>query len=185
MDQQVVSVAAKTDQEEVAQLFKKYDLVSLPVIDSRGTLLGRITVDDVVDVLEEEATEDFYKLAGLGQEEPALDSPLRTIRRRLPWLGLNLITTTLSAGVIAFFGGTIQSVAIAAAFMTIVAAQGGNAGVQTLTVIVRGLALGEVSLIHARQVLLKELTVAFGNVLCSAVRPEWWLIYGKDSHFSA
>ncbi len=163
MDRQVVSVAAETDQEEVAQLFKKYDLVSLPVIDSRGTLLGRITVDDVVDVLEEEATEDFYKLVGLGQEEPALDSPLRTIRRRLPWLGLNLVTTTLSAGVIALFEGTIQSVAIAAAFMTMVAAQGGNAGIQTLTVIVRGLALGEVSLIHARRVLRKELTVAFGN----------------------
>ncbi len=163
MDRQVTSVAAETDQEEVAQLFKKYDLVSLPVIDSHGALLGRITIDDVVDVLEEEATEDFYKLAGLGKEEPALDSPLRAIRRRLPWLGLNLITTTLSASVIALFEGTIQSVTIAAAFMTIVAAQGGNAGVQTLTIIVRGLALGEVSLTHARRVLLKELTVAFGN----------------------
>lgn len=163
MDRQVISVTAETDQENVAQLFKKYDLVSLPVIDSRGTLLGRITIDDVVDVLVEEATEDFYKLAGLGKEEPVLDSPLRAIRRRLPWLGLNLITTTLGAGVIALFEGTIQSVAIAAAFMTIVAAQGGNAGVQTLTVIVRGLALGEVSLVHARRVLLKELAVAFGN----------------------
>jgi magnesium transporter len=153
------------DQEQVARLFKRYDLVSVPVVDASGTLLGRITVDDVVDVLEEEASEDIYRLAGLGGEEPVLDSPWRSIRRRLPWLGLNLVTTTLSATVISFFEGTIQAVAIAAAFMTIVAAQGGNAGIQTLTVIVRGLALGEVSLSHVKRVLLNELLVALGNGL--------------------
>jgi magnesium transporter len=133
------------------------------VTDSRGALLGRITVDDVMDVLEEEASEDFYKLSGLGQEEPTFDSPLRAIRRRLPWLGLNLLTTTLSATVISLFEDTIQAVAIAAAFMTMVAAQGGNAGIQTLTVIVRGLALGEVNPAHTKRVLLKELLVALGN----------------------
>ncbi len=163
MNRQVLSVPVDRDQEEVAQLFKKYDLLSLPVTDSRGVLLGRITVDDVVDVLEEEASEDFYKLSGLGQEEPALDTPLRAIRRRLPWLGLNLFTTTLSASVIALFEGTIREVAIAAALMTIVAAQGGNAGIQTLTIVVRGLALGEIGFVHARRVLLKELLVALGN----------------------
>ena len=133
--------------------------------DPRGALLGRITVDDVVDVLEEEANEDFSKLSGLGEEEPLFDSPGRTIRRRLPWLGFNLLTTSLSASVIGLFQGTIQSMAIAAALMTIVAAQGGNAGVQTLTVMVRGLALGKVSLGHARGILLKELAVACGNGL--------------------
>jgi magnesium transporter len=163
MDPQVISVTVDTDQEEVARLFRKYDLLSLPVTDPRGALLGRITVDDVVDVLEEEANEDFAKLSGLGQEEPVFDSPVRTIRRRLPWLGLNLITTSVSASVIGLFQGTIESTAIAAALMTIVAAQGGNAGVQTLTVMVRGLALGQVSLAHARPILLKELTVAGGN----------------------
>jgi magnesium transporter len=163
MDRQVIAVTVSTDQEEVARLFRKYDLLSLPVTDPRGALLGRITVDDVVDVLEEEANEDFAKLSGLGQEEPVFDSPMRTIRRRLPWLGLNLVTTSVSASVIGFFQGTIESTAIAAALMTIVAAQGGNAGVQTLTVMVRGLALGQVSLAHARPILLKELAVAGGN----------------------
>jgi magnesium transporter len=163
MDRQVISVTVNTDQEEVAQLFRKYDLLSLPVTDPRGALLGRITIDDVVDVLEEEASEDFAKLSGLGQEEPIFDSPLRAIRRRLPWLGLNLITTSVSASVIGLFQGTIQTMAVAAALMTIVAAQGGNAGVQTLTVMVRGLALGQVTLVHARSILLKELAVACGN----------------------
>jgi magnesium transporter len=169
MDRQVIAARVDLDQEQVAQLFKKYDLLSLPVIDQAGLLLGRITIDDVVDVLEEEATEDIYKLAGLGGEEDALDSPMRSIRRRLPWLALNLFTTTLSATVISFFEGTIQTVAIAAAFMTMVAAQGGNAGIQTLTVIVRGLALGEVSLSHTRRVLLKELLVALGNGIALGV----------------
>jgi magnesium transporter len=163
MDRQVISVIVSTDQEEVAQLFRKYDLLSLPVTDPRGALLGRITIDDVVDVLQEEADEDLSKLSGLGQEEPIFDSPLRAIRRRLPWLGLNLVTTTLSASVIGLFQGTIQSMAIAAAMMTIVAAQGGNAGVQTLTVMVRGLSLGQITAVHARAILVKELAVALGN----------------------
>src|SRR6185503_11038000 len=163
MDRQVISVTVDTDQEEVARLFRKYDLVSIPVTDPRGALLGRITVDDVVDVLEEEANEDFSKLSGLGEEEPLFDSPMRAIRRRLPWLGLNLLTTSLSASVIGLFQGTIQSMALAAALMTIVAAQGGNAGVQTLTVMVRGMALGKISIAQAKGILLKELAVAGGN----------------------
>ena len=165
MDREVISVPVEMDQEEVARLFKRYDAVSLPVTDRGGVLLGRITVDDVVDVLVEEASEDFYRLSGLGQEEPALDTAVRAIRRRLPWLALNLLTTAVSASVIAFFEGTIRQVAVAAAFMTIAAAQGGSAGVQTLTVVVRALALGEVSFLHARRVLLKELTVGLGNGL--------------------
>lgn len=170
MDRQVIAVRVDLDQEQVAQLFKKYyDLLSLPVVDQTGQLLGRITIDDIVDVLEEEATEDIYKLAGLGGEEEVLDSPARSIRRRLPWLALNLFTTTLSATVISFFEGTIRQVAIAAAFMTMVAAQGGNAGIQTLTVIVRGLALGEVSLSHTKRVLFKEILVASGNGIALGV----------------
>lgn len=169
MDRDVVAVTVDTDQEEVTRLFKKYNLLSLPVTDGRGALLGRITIDDVVDVLEEEANEDFSKLAGLGQEEPIFDTPLRAIRRRLPWLALNLLTTSLGAFVIGRFESTIQTVAIAAALMTIVAAQGGNAGVQTLTVIVRGLALGKVTALHARRLVLKELGVGMGNGLVLGV----------------
>ncbi|NOT55818.1 MAG: magnesium transporter, partial [Deltaproteobacteria bacterium] len=168
MDRRVISARVDLDQEQVAQLFQRYDLVSLPVVDPQGVLLGRITIDDAVDVLEEEATEDIYKLGGLGGEDGVFDSPWRSIRRRLPWLALNLLTTTLGATVIALFEGTIQTVAIAAAFMTMVAAQGGNAGIQTLTVIVRGLALGEVGLGHIKRVLVKELFVALGNGLALA-----------------
>jgi magnesium transporter len=168
MDRRVISARVDLDQEQVAQLFKRYDLLSLPVVDHQGTLLGRITIDDAVDVLEEEATEDIYKLSGLGGEDAVFDSPWRSIQRRLPWLALNLLTTTLGASVIALFEGTIQTVAIAAAFMTMVAAQGGNAGIQTLTVIVRGLALGEVGLGHVKRVLYKELLVALGNGLALA-----------------
>lgn len=178
MDPQVISVRADLDQERVATMFKKYDLISLPVVDGDGRLLGRITVDDVVDVMEEEATEDIYKLAGLDEEEEVLDSPWQSIRLRLPWLALNLVTTTLSALVIAFFEGTIRQIAIAAAFMTIVAAQGGNAGVQTLTVIVRGIALGAVTLTQTRRVLVKELTIALGNGVslgaAAGLVAYWW-----------
>ena len=178
MDPQVISVCADLDQERVATMFKKYDLISLPVVDGDGRLLGRITVDDVVDVMEEEATEDIYKLAGLDEEEEVLDSPWQSIRLRLPWLALNLVTTTLSALVIAFFEGTIRQIAIAAAFMTIVAAQGGNAGVQTLTVIVRGIALGAVTLTQTRRVLVKELTIALGNGVslgaAAGLVAYWW-----------
>ncbi len=178
MDPQVISVRADLDQERVATMFKKYDLISLPVVNGDGRLLGRITVDDVVDVMEEEATEDIYKLAGLDEEEEVLDSPWQSIRLRLPWLALNLVTTTLSALVIAFFEGTIRQIAIAAAFMTIVAAQGGNAGVQTLTVIVRGIALGTVTLTQTRRVLVKELTIALGNGVslgaAAGLVAYWW-----------
>ena len=165
MERQVISVRVDLDQEAVAQVCQKYDLVSLPVVDAEGKLVGLITVDDVVDVLEEEATEDIYKLANLSREEEVFEPPWRSIRHRLPWLGLNLITTSLSAAVITLFEDTIRALAVAAAFMTIVAAQGGNAGVQTLTVTVRGLALGEVGLNHARRVLFRELSVALGNGL--------------------
>ena len=149
--------------------------------DPRGALLGRITVDDVVDVLQQEASEDLSKLSGLGENEPIFDTPARTIRRRLPWLGLNLVTTSLSASVIGLFEGTIHTMALAAALMTIVAAQGGNAGVQTLTVMVRGLALGQVSAAHARAILLKELAVACGNgiVLGLAAGLSIYLLHGQ------
>lgn len=151
-------VAAHTgmDQEEVAALFRKYDLLSLPVVDAAGRLIGRITVDDVVDVIEEEASEDIYRLAGLGDEASVHESVRDSVRRRLPWLIINLGTCFLSAAVVALFEGTIQKVAIAAAFMTMVAGSGGNAGVQTLTLVVRGLALGELTYLNARRVIIKE-----------------------------
>ena len=109
VDRQVISVSVDLDQEEVSRVCKKYDQVFLPVVDTDGKLVGMITVDEFVDVLEEEATEDIYKLANLSEEEEFFESPWRSIRQRLPWLGLNLLTTTLIASVITFFEDTIQT----------------------------------------------------------------------------
>ncbi len=153
------------DQEEVATLFSKYDLLSLPVVDATGKLVGRITVDDVVDVIEEEASEDIYRLAGLGDQASVHESVRVSVRRRLPWLILNLGTCFLSASVVALFEGTIQSLAIAAAFMTMVAGSGGNAGVQTLALVVRGIALGELTFLNARRVVWKEFMTGAVNGL--------------------
>jgi len=177
---QIDPMAAHTgmDQEEVATLFSKYDLVSLPVVDASGRLVGRITVDDVVDVIEEEASEDIYRLAGLGNEASVHESVRDSVRRRLPWLVLNLGTCFLSASVVALFEATIQHLAIAAAFMTMVAGSGGNAGVQTLALVVRGLALGELTFLNARRVVLKEfMTGALNGLalgLIAAIAAYWW-----------
>lgn len=153
------------DQEEVANLFSKYDLLSLPVVDASGTLVGRITVDDVVDVIEEEASEDIYRLAGLSDQASVHESVRDSVRRRLPWLILNLGTCFLSASVVALFESTIKSLAIAAAFMTMVAGSGGNAGVQTLALVVRGIALGELTFLNARRVVWKEFMTGAVNGL--------------------
>lgn len=153
------------DQEEVANLFSKYDLLSLPVVDATGKLVGRITVDDVVDVIEEEASEDIYRLAGLSDQASVHESVRDSVRRRLPWLVLNLGTCFLSASVVAFFESTIQTLAIAAAFMTMVAGSGGNAGVQTLALVVRGIALGELTFLNARRVVWKEFMTGAVNGL--------------------
>jgi magnesium transporter len=165
-------VAAHTgmDQEEVASLFSKYDLLSLPVVDGSGRLVGRITVDDIVDVIEEEASEDIYRLAGLGQEASVHESARDSVRRRLPWLILNLVSCFVSASVVALFEGTIEAIAIAAVFMTMIAATGGNAGVQTLAIVVRGLALGELTFLNARRVVVKEfMTGAINGVVLGAL----------------
>jgi len=163
MDSDLVSVRADVDQEEVAHLFEKYDLISLPVVDSIGRLVGRITIDDVVDVIEEEATEDILRLAGVAGESVAVTDSAEGIRSRLPWLALNLFTAAVGAMTISLFEETIQAMAIAAALMTIVASQGGCAGVQTMTLIVRGIALGEVKPSHVMKILGKQLLVALAN----------------------
>jgi len=156
-------VKTDMDQEEVAKLFQKYDLISAPVVDHDGRLVGRITVDDIVDVLEEEIFEDFFKLAGLNIESRALDSPGRTIKLRIPWLLLNLATAVLAASVVKLFEGTIAELVFLAVLMPIVAGMGGNAATQTITVVVRALALGEINFKNARWVLMKEALVGFVN----------------------
>ena len=158
-----IKVRTDMDQEEVAKLFQKYDLISVPVVDHEGRLVGRITVDDIVDVLEEEIFEDFYKMAGLNVEARALDPAGRAIRMRVPWLLLNLCTAALAASVVKLFEGTIEQLVLLAVLMPIVAGMGGNAATQTITVVVRALALGELTFKNARSVLMKEVLVGFVN----------------------
>ncbi|MGW8265579.1 MAG: magnesium transporter [Longimicrobiales bacterium] len=135
------SVLPDEDQEEVGRLMSRYNLVSLPVVDGFGVLLGRITFDDVLDVMEAEQTEDILLLAGTSDQEELRGSWLETVRIRLPWLFLNLLTATLGASVVYFFSETLENVIILAAIMPVVAGLGGNAGTQALAVTVRRLAL--------------------------------------------
>ena len=139
----IVSVPATMDQEETARLIQRHNFQSLPVVDEAGRLLGAVTADDLLDVLEEEATEDIYRMAGVGENED-LRRVGSSIRNRLPWLIVNLGTAMLAAFVVSRFETTLAQVAVLAAFMPVVAGMGGNAGVQTLTVVVRSLALGEI-----------------------------------------
>lgn len=155
-------VPVETDQEEVAFLFRQYGLVSAPVVDPSGRLLGVITVDDVVDVLEEEAEEDILGLAGV-QEGDIFASPWQTGLRRFPWLLVNLGTAVLASIVIAQFEDAIEKVVALAVLMPIVASMGGNAGTQTLTVVVRALAVKEVTPANAMRVLGKEFVAGSCN----------------------
>lgn len=165
MNPDPITVRAGTDQEEVAHVMSKYDLLALPVVDEGGHMLGVITYDDVVDVIEEEASEDILHLGGVLDEE-RVTGPVRiSVRRRLPWLYVNLLTAFLAAGVINLFQHTIEQLAVLAAFQSIVAGQGGNAGTQALTVVVRSLALGEIELRDVWRILLKEVGVGALNGL--------------------
>jgi len=163
IDKAIPSVRTDVDQEEVARMFEKYDLVSLPVVDHANRLVGRITVDDIVDVMEEESSEDIYRIAGLGEDDNIFNEPMESVKRRLPWLYINLLTALVSALVIGFFENTIQMVIALAVFMPVVAAIGGNAGSQTLTLIVRGLALGEVTFDNAKRALYRQVVVGVVN----------------------
>jgi magnesium transporter len=156
----VPSVTVDTDQEEVARLVQRYDLVQIPVVDPTRRLLGTISVDDVIDVISEEATEDIQRLAGVGGDETVLDPPQTVLPKRLIWRLINLGTAVLAASVIGLFESTIQSLATLAVFMPIVASMGGIGTTQTATVVVRGIALGEMTRSVIARVLWKELWLA-------------------------
>jgi magnesium transporter len=163
MTPDVFSVRVDTDQEEAARLVASYNLLAIPVVDEENKLAGVITVDDVIDVLKDEATEDLYRLAGVSGDERVETPAWEALKKRLPWLGVNLGTAFLAASVVAAFEHTISQATALAVFMPIVAGMGGNAGTQTLTVIVRGLALGELSWANARRTLFKEAAIGLGN----------------------
>ena len=163
MTPDVFSVRVDTDQEEAARLVASYNLLAIPVVDEENKLAGVITVDDVIDVLKDEATEDLYRLAGVSGDERIETPAWEALKKRLPWLGVNLVTAFVAASVVAAFEHTISQATALAVFMPIVAGMGGNAGTQTLTVIVRGLALGELSWANARKALFKEAAIGLGN----------------------
>ena len=161
----LISARADMDQEEVARQVASYNLLAIPVVDEENKLVGVITVDDVIDVIKDEATEDIYRLAGVSGDEKVFTPAGESLRKRLPWLGVNLATAFLAAAVVGLFTNTIDLFPILAVFMPIVAGMGGNAATQTLTVIVRGIALGELSWANSRKALLKEAAVGIGNGL--------------------
>jgi magnesium transporter len=165
MTPEVFSVRVDTDQEEAARLVASYNLLAIPVVDEENKLVGVITVDDVIDVIKDEATEDIYRLAGVTGDERVFTPPLESLTKRLPWLAVNMVTAFLAASVVSLFENTIDQVVALAVFMPIVAGMGGNAGTQTLTVIVRGIALGELTWSNSRQALFKEAVVGLGNGL--------------------
>ena len=163
VNENFVYVTPDVDQEEVAQIVSKYDLNAIPVLNNRKRMLGIITIDDIVDVLVEEQTEDILKMGGVAKEE-TLDSTLfQSIRMRLPWLIINLITAFLAALTVKMFEGTIAKVVALSATMSIVTGMGGNAGTQTVSIIIRNLAIGKVKYKDVKQLMLKEVLLGVIN----------------------
>jgi len=169
LDTEAPRIDPETAAHEVAELFQDRDLVSAAVVGADGKLVGRITVDDVVDVIRDEAEHSVRSMAGLQDEEDLFAGVVTSTRRRLLWLGINLITAFMAAAVVKTFEGTIEKVAALAALMPIVASMGGIAGTQTVTLIIRGLALGQVQWSNARWLLYKEIGVGGLNGLLWAV----------------
>jgi magnesium transporter len=170
MEYSVEGILAQTPAAQVAKLFEDRDLVTAPVIDEHGKLLGRITIDDVVDVIREQAEHSVMSMAGLTEEEDIFAPILPAARRRATWLGTNLCTAFLAAIVVGQFEATLQQVVALAVLMPIVASMGGIAGTQALTLVVRGLALGQVGKRNARVLMQKELAVgAFNGLVWSLV----------------
>jgi len=171
MDSAVEGIAPDTSAQVVAKLFADRDLVSAAVVTADGQLLGRITIDDVVDVIREEAEHSVMSMAGLAEEEDMFAGVLPSARRRAIWLSVNLATAFLAANVVGLFEATIEKVVALAVLMPIVASMGGIAGSQTLVLIIRGLALGQIEQSNARWLLIREVAVGLlnGAVLASVV----------------
>lgn len=178
MSTDLISVDTATDQEEVANQVALYDLLAIPVVDHENKLVGVITVDDVIDVIQDEATEDILHLAGVEADDTVHATALNSISKRLPWLFVNLFLALMAASVVYFYEETIGQLPILAAFLPVVAGMGGNSGTQALTVMVRSLALGEVSWKNLRGVFAKEVKVGVSNGLAlglvAGIVGYWW-----------
>lgn len=169
MIREVRAVSVHADQEEIARMFKHYGFSVVPVVDDFQRLRGLVTIDDVMEVMEEEATEDMQRMIGLSGEESTSTPWQESVRKRLPWLYVNLLTAFLAGSVVAIFESTIAQYAVLAVFLPIIAGQGGNAGTQVLTIVVRSLALGDVPDKGQQAILLKELIVGVLNGLAIGI----------------
>jgi magnesium transporter len=164
-----VYVKADLDQEEVAKLISQYNMTSIPVVDDDMRLLGRITVDDIIDVMEEENTEDILKISGVSEDEELSGGWIDAVKSRLPWLVINLGTAFLAASVIRSFDDTVKHIAVISAYMTIIAGMGGNAATQALAVTVRRISLSDLSDKQAYNTVIKEFLVGMFNGACNGV----------------
>jgi len=189
MTKDAITVAPETDQEEVARLVQHYRLRALPVVDEDRVLRGIITADDAMEVASEEATEDMYRMVGLLSDDSVYAPVLVSARRRIPWLAINLLAAFAAAAMVAAFEDTIAKAAALAVFMPVVAGQGGNSGIQSITIVVRGLALGEIQPEDARWVLAKEGAIGLVKGLVFGLligviawawqgQPAWGLVVG-------
>jgi len=169
MNPNVISAHVNTDQEEVAHLVKKYDLVNIPVVDEHHRLVGRITHDDIIDVIEEEADEDISLMAGVIHQEIAEESPMRISRARLPWLVAGLFGGMLAAVVINQFESSLQTILALSFFFPVIMAMGGNTGIQAATVAVRGLATGDIRVVNIGKRIWVEMKVALINGLICGI----------------
>jgi magnesium transporter len=159
MTTDVYSVRTDMDQEDVARIVARYDILAVPVVDDANTLVGLITVDDVIDIIREEATEDILKMAGVGEEFVETKSIMRSSRMRLPWLSASCIGGVLAIMIIGFFESSLLKYAFLAAFIPVVMGMGGNVGTQSSTIVVRGLATGKINIRDIQSVVLKEMAV--------------------------
>jgi len=155
------------DQEEAARIVAKYELLALPIVDEGGRLEGIITVDDVIDIIKEESTEDMYKMVGLAEEDRVFTPVARSVRMRLPWTLVNLLTATLAASVVGLFEHTLQDIIALVTFMPVVAGVGGNGATQTATVIIRAIALGELEFSSAWRAIVKQVMVNISIALAA------------------
>ena len=169
MIENIISAPVDMDQEQVSHIFEKYGFMAVPVVDKHGEILGIITVDDVMTIMKEEYTEDMFRLAGLDEEERVSGTVFSAIKSRLPWLLVNLVTATLAAKTVSLFETTIAQIVALATFMPMVAGMGGNAGSQTLTLIIRGMAIGEISFENQAEILKKEIAIGLINGLCLGI----------------
>jgi len=169
IDKDVQAVPADMPVTEVAQLFERYDWLSAPIIDQNGHLLGRITIDDVVDIIREDAEHSMMSMAGLGDEADTFAPVIKSARQRSIWLGVNLLTALLAVAVTSMFDGILSQLTVLAILNSLVPSMGGVAGNQTLTLVIRGLALGHIGDSNAKNLLIKELAVGLLNGLIWAL----------------